>query len=1009
MGNVLQVQRSKNAKVNAMTRAFCSAIAILLFCVAFATPAYPQISVQSGSWSSASTWNTPPVNNGKVVVNGGYTVTYGAGDSYAGNPTWWNGLAVGADNNFGGSNPGAGTLNITGGTLATGAWFTGYNYAGTINLSGGVLNAAGAQMYFGWITSSTLNVSGGTLNMTGTGNNYIFGQGAASAMNITGGVANLTGNINVQKGSQVNVNGGALNITKTTDQNITIYDGSQVNLISGTGTVNGDNGFFLGGGATTGTLNVSGGTWQQNGYVRLGVFGSGNGVINQSGGTFEMGSSFEVWAGPSSTNSFNLSGGTFRVTGTNVVFNVASGAARFNITGTSGNVTMDTQYDFTAPNGSTFNNAAATLAKTGTGKFTISSGGLEVRNGALSMQAGTLETASTISVGASGGTASGTMTGGTLRTGYLAASNFAVGNGGTGTFTQSGGTIDTGSSASVVIGWNAGSAGTYTLTGGTFSSSNNTTYIGLSGGTGTINVNGGSFSPNILLVGGNSAAAGTLNLNGGAFAVAGTFTVGAAGTVNVNSGGSLRGGASNNLNVQNGGLVKFNGGTGTSSMNMLASNGQVDVNGQSITANTWANLVASGTGSVLRNSSASTATIANGNTIWIWDGGVNLTVDTVGTLQIDSRITSSGQTTPTGVIKTGTGALVLSGNANDYTGSTAVNAGTLQITNGNALGSTAGSTTVASGAQLRLAASSNGSGFTVGNEALTISGQGVTTGGALRNATGTNTWQGKVTLAADATIGAAGSTSLTLDVASGNAIEATNLTLTLDGAGVTRVNDPISLGTGGLTKIGSGTTFLSGNNSYTGTTTVSLGSLIVNGDNSSATGAVTVAAGALLGGSGTIGGATTVNGTLSPGNSPGVLSVASLVLGGSSTALFEINGTTRGASYDGLDITGVTGPAYGGTLSLVFGNLSAFGNTDVFDLFSFTGSASGAFASVTSTGFYSGTWTNNNDGTFKLDQGSQTLTFSQATGDIAVVPEPGALVLAGLGIAAAAWARRRKK
>jgi autotransporter-associated beta strand protein len=83
---------------------------------------------------------------------------------------------------------------------------------------------------------------------------------------------------------------------------------------------------------------------------------------------------------------------------------------------------------------------------------------------------------------------------------------------------------------------------------------------------------------------------------------------------------------------------------------------------------------------VLKNSSATGASIADGNTIWIWDGGQNLTIDASGgDLQIDSRITSSGQTTQTGIIKTGSKSLTLTYAGNDYTGSTTVNDGTLVI------------------------------------------------------------------------------------------------------------------------------------------------------------------------------------------------------------------------------------------------------------------------------------------------------------------------------------------
>jgi autotransporter-associated beta strand protein len=213
-------------------------------------------------------------------------------------------------------------------------------------------------------------------------------------------------------------------------------------------------------------------------------------------------------------------------------------------------------------------------------------------------------------------------------------------------------------------------------------------------------------------------------------------------------------------------------------------------------------------------------------------------------------------------------------------------------------------------------------------------------------------------------------------------------------------------GTGGLTKAGAGRLTLSASNAYAGTTTVTAGSLFIDGTQASS--AVQVDAGATLGGSGAIGGAVTMFGVLSPGNSPGVLSVAALVLGGSSTSIFEIDGTTRSTQYDGLNITGSSGPTYGGTLSLVFGNGSAFGNTDVFNLFDFTGAAAGDFSSVTSTGFYSGTWSVSS-GEWSLQSGGQTLTFSQSVGDLVIVPEPTALALTGIGIAAAAWARRWRR
>lgn len=123
-----------------------------------------------------------------------------------------------------------------------------------------------------------------------------------------------------------------------------------------------------------------------------------------------------------------------------------------------------------------------------------------------------------------------------------------------------------------------------------------------------------------------------------------------------------------------------------------------------------------------------------------------------------------------------------------------------------------------------------------------------------------------------------------------------------------------------LTRAGSGTTTLTGTNSYTGTTNVTSGKLIINGDNSAATGAVTVGTGGTLGGTGTVGGATTINGTLAPG-------VAS-TLGGVGTqtfskglnhgagSIFEWDLKTAAIGTAGTDFDAVTLTTAAGSLSI---------------------------------------------------------------------------------------------
>lgn len=192
-------------------------------------------------------------------------------------------------------------------------------------------------------------------------------------------------------------------------------------------------------------------------------------------------------------------------------------------------------------------------------------------------------------------------------------------------------------------------------------------------------------------------------------------------------------------------------------------------------------------------------------------------------------------------------------------------------------------------------------------------------------------------------------------------------------------------GQGGFAQIGSGTTILNAANAYKGPTTVSAGMLVINGNQAQATGTVSVSSGATLGGSGTIGGAVAVlaGGTLSPGAGVGVLTAASLSLAPSATTLAVISGTVRGSQYDGIDLTSPGGPTYGGSLRFDFQLLALVPADTTFDIFTFSGAAGGNFTSLTSTGFYAGTWSES-AGLWSLPAGDQMLTFSPLTGDVTV-------------------------
>lgn len=207
-------------------------------------------------------------------------------------------------------------------------------------------------------------------------------------------------------------------------------------------------------------------------------------------------------------------------------------------------------------------------------------------------------------------------------------------------------------------------------------------------------------------------------------------------------------------------------------------------------------------------------------------------------------------------------------------------------------------------------------------------------------------------------------------------------------------------GTSGLDKRGLGTLVLSGSNPYSGGTDVTAGTLAVNG---SLGGAVNVASGAALGGSGVLNGLVTVaaGGSLAPGNSPGTLSLnAGLALDGSSILNFELSATDATVGGGVNDLINVTGNfTLAGILNVTgLGDFSTVADNTTWRLFNYSSGTFtsntlvlGTMPSVGSTGKY-----------FRID----TSTPNQV--NLVIVPEPGALALAGIGIGLAGWLARRR-
>jgi fibronectin-binding autotransporter adhesin len=125
-----------------------------------------------------------------------------------------------------------------------------------------------------------------------------------------------------------------------------------------------------------------------------------------------------------------------------------------------------------------------------------------------------------------------------------------------------------------------------------------------------------------------------------------------------------------------------------------------------------------------------------------------------------------------------------------------------------------------------------------------------------------------------------------------------------------------------LVKVGAGVFTMTGVQTYTGRTTVSGGTLLVNGTNGPG---LTVVSGGTLAGRGQIGNLTAQGGTLSPGNSPGILKIGNLIGNPNTTYRCELNNTNAGTGYDQLSITGWV-QLGGSPLQLVLGNAGAVSN-----------------------------------------------------------------------------------
>ncbi|MGY3230956.1 fibronectin-binding autotransporter adhesin [Luteibacter sp. HA06] len=876
--------------------------------------------------------------NGTLSVNGAGTVVLDGNNTYSGGTVVNAGtLQVGSDANLGSAN-GAVTID-NGGTLHT---------TGNIASTRGITAGLGGDAHVAVDANTTFVTSGGVNGGTGLVKNGAGTLAISGALSQSGGTTVndgtllLSGNNTYQGGTTLN--GGTLQVSDDANlgdaANHVAFNGGELHATADltTGrtldTTNGANADLAVDGGKTFTVN---GVVQGNGGLSASgagtlVLGGTNtyaGNTSVDGGTLQIASDASLGGG-----SLALTDATLHATAdiaTNRAITVAGHSAVATDAGTTLSATGTVSGDTLVKNG------AGTLVLEGSNTYT---GGTVVNGGAL--QVG--------SDAALGNAAGGiTLASGTLHTtGDIASTrnvtldggNFAIDNGTT--FATSGNVAGTGG----LVKNGAGTLeidGSASHTGGTTINDGTLVLAGNNGYTGGTTLNGGTLQVGSDANLGNASS--TLTFNGGLLHATGDVSGARAVTLNTNAAILTDAGATFGTSGTvsgSGGVVKEGNGTLVLTGNNTYT-GSTTVDAGTLQIASDANLGASTAALTLNGGTLHTT----GNVVS--QRTLNLAGNAAVTTDAGTSLTSTGTVTGTGgLVKTGAGTLVLSGN-NTFTGGAQLNGGTLSISSDANLGATANAVTLNGG---NLAVTSS---ITTARDIVVASGGGsiTTDTGATLSQTGSISGNGTLTKLGGGTLIVSGSNTFTGG--------------TLVNGGTIRIDSGSSLGTGDIilqggtlqtyATLGTGQKVLvsgdSGVNVTAGTTTVLSGDIDTNGSSGcfikSGAGAlsltgraslnqgtcvqngtlrangtldssfVTVDSIGTLRGIGRINGPVSVSGRLAPGNSPGTLTVdGTVTMNAGSTFEADIDGNGTGTGKGNYSRLLVVGAGHqfiaGGTL-----------------------------------------------------------------------------------------------
>ena len=819
--------------------------------------------VNSGTTLVAASNNALGTSAAGTTVTSGGTLGFQGGINY----TTTEALTVsgtgapgrnGAIDNLSGNNTFAGSVTLAANTTVGAASGSALTLSGAIGESGGTrgLTAAGA----GTVVLSGNNTYGGTTTInSGTtlvaaANNALGNTGAATATTVTnGGSLAVQGGITIAN-ENITINGtgagGLGSLINNSGNNaisnaVTLGASSTVAATSGNLTLN--NG--LAGGAQNltkigaGTLTIAGAsTYTGTTAINEGTLSlAGNGALASSAGAITVSNGTLILDNTGTNNSNRISATpTLTLNDGNIRF---LGNATANSSESLGTVTANNGNSTFFLDAGTLVQSDVTIANlTRIGSATVTfTTDPAVLLGAGLTSAGVADSPRVFLSKVAGSTPGGSLGSPGALPGWILVNDLA----GSSNFAEYTGAAGTGNGVRAVQ-----------------------TYY-----TGPLGINIDSSTANVLLSSASPLAAYTLTNNLGGNTTDGNLKItdaplvdlntNASSTLRLNNGGLLKSGATATTISGAGRLTGPNNGTlavtvDNAAGSLTISSAIIDRSTTSLTkagpgvlelfgANSFTGAVNINEGTLRINSETGLGNTTATKTVTFNGGTLNVTGSFIanaaktwtigsnnsGTLDINSAqtlsLTTAGALT-TGnassqLIKNGAGSLVLSAANTGFTGTTLLNAGSLQLGNASALGNTSTAITLAGGAlDLR-----NNSATTFNNKIVVTADSTISVDRATTTGSNLTHTLGSLTMGAN-----------TLNVTGGNNFDLTFGATTLAGAATINTataGSDVALGavsgSGSLTKTGAATLTLTGANTYGGNTSVGAGTLFIA--NSSAT------------------------------------------------------------------------------------------------------------------------------------------------------------------------------